>query len=87
MIDELSFRCWQIALQLKLLKFAKKNSFLALEFIQLSFLPSEIYAKSVPVSLILFFCCSRQTLFFSQGIDQRCSSKRGVEPTEIEVNI
>ena len=77
MIDELSFRCWQIALQLKLFKFAKKISFLALEFIQLSFLPSEIYAKSVPVSLILFFCCSRQTLFFFLK-----ALTKGVRPSE-----
>ena len=43
MKDELSFRGWQISIQLKLLKFAKKFSFLVLEFIQLSFLSSEIY--------------------------------------------
>ena len=42
MKDELSFRCWQISLLLKLLKFATKFSFLVLELIQLSFLSSEI---------------------------------------------
>ena len=43
MKDELSFRCWEISLQLKL------------EFIQLSFLSSEIYVKTVLLSLVSFF--------------------------------
>jgi len=56
-------------LQLKHLKFAKKISFLVLEFIQLSFLSSEINVKTVLVSLISFVP-SRQMFFFSQGFDE-----------------
>ena len=68
MKDELSFRGWQISLQLKLLKVAKKFSFLVLEFIQLSFLSSEIYVKTVLLSLVSFF--SSRQMFFSQGVDE-----------------
>ena len=68
MKDGLSFRCWQVSLQLKFLKFAKKLSFLVLEFIQLSFLSSEINVKTVLVSLISFFPCTQ--MFFSQGFDE-----------------
>ena len=64
MKDELSFRGWQISLQLKLLKFAKKIFFLVLEFIQLSFLSSEIDVKTVPVSLIFFFVVGKRFFFF-----------------------
>ena len=57
MKNELSFRCWQISLQLKL------------EFIQLSFLPSEIYVKTVLLSLVSFFP-SAQMFFFSRGVHE-----------------
>ena len=76
MKDELSFRGWQISLQLKLLKFAKKIFFLVLEFIQLSFLSSEIDVKTVPVSLIFFFVVGKRFFFFFfffffyQGVDE-----------------
>ena len=56
MKDELSFRCWEISLQLKL------------EFIQLSFLSSEIYAKTVLLSLVSFFPSTQMFFFFPEAL-------------------